>query len=97
VIAVYGKGASVNPHLFDLSAAFSKLGKRVAQVGCDPKHTGTFTLQEMSAHGEFESSKTWTSPQQELRLKDFVFEGLQRRDVALEIRVSPGGTGCGAM
>ena len=28
----------------DLSAAFSKLGKRVLQIGCDPKHDSTFTL-----------------------------------------------------
>jgi Nitrogenase subunit NifH (ATPase) len=27
-----------------LSVAFSKLGKRVLQIGCDPKHDSTFTL-----------------------------------------------------
>ena len=28
----------------DRSVAFSKLGKRVLQIGCDPKHDSTFTL-----------------------------------------------------
>ena len=28
----------------NLSVAFSKLGKRVLQIGCDPKHDSTFTL-----------------------------------------------------
>ena len=27
-----------------VSAAFSLLGKRVLQIGCDPKHDSTFTL-----------------------------------------------------
>ena len=28
----------------NLSVAFNKLGKRVLQIGCDPKHDSTFTL-----------------------------------------------------
>ena len=37
VIAVYGKGGiGKSTTSSNLSAAFSKLGKRVLQIGCDP-------------------------------------------------------------
>ena len=42
VIAVYGKGGiGKSTTSSNLSAAFSKLGKRVLQIGCDPKHDST--------------------------------------------------------
>ena len=45
VIAVYGKGGiGKSTTSSNLSAAFSRLGKRVLQIGCDPKHDSTFTL-----------------------------------------------------
>jgi Nitrogenase subunit NifH (ATPase) len=45
VIAVYGKGGiGKSTTSSNLSAAFSKLGKRVLQIGCDPQHDSTFTL-----------------------------------------------------
>ena len=45
VFSVYGKGGigkSTTPS--NPSAAFSMMGKRVLQIGCDPKHDSTFTL-----------------------------------------------------
>ena len=45
VFAVYGKGGiGKSTTSSNLSAAFSKLGKNVLQIGCDPKHDSTFTL-----------------------------------------------------
>jgi hypothetical protein len=45
VFAVYGKGGiGKSTTSSNLSVAFSKLGKRVVQIGCDPKHDSTFTL-----------------------------------------------------
>ena len=39
VFAVYGKGGiGKSTTSSNLSVAFSKLGKRVLQIGCDPKH-----------------------------------------------------------
>ncbi|MGD8957190.1 MAG: AAA family ATPase, partial [Chromatiaceae bacterium] len=39
VFAIYGKGGiGKSTTSSNLSAAFSKLGKRVIQIGCDPKH-----------------------------------------------------------
>ena len=45
IFAVYGKGGiGKSTTSSNLSVAFSKLGKRVLQIGCDPKHDSTFTL-----------------------------------------------------
>ena len=45
VFSIYGKGGIGKSTVSsNLSAAFSKLGKRVLQIGCDPKHDSTFTL-----------------------------------------------------
>ena len=45
VFAIYGKGGiGKSTTSSNLSVAFSKLGKRVLQIGCDPKHDSTFTL-----------------------------------------------------
>ena len=45
VFSVYGKGGiGKSTTSSNLSAAFSVLGKRVLQIGCDPKHDSTFTL-----------------------------------------------------
>ena len=45
IFAVYGKGGiGKSTTSSNLSVAFSMLGKRVLQIGCDPKHDSTFTL-----------------------------------------------------
>ena len=45
VFALYGKGGiGKSTTASNLSVAFSMLGKRVLQIGCDPKHDSTFTL-----------------------------------------------------
>ena len=45
VFAVYGKGGiGKSTTSSNLSVAFAKLGRRVLQIGCDPKHDSTFTL-----------------------------------------------------
>ena len=42
VFAVYGKGGiGKSTTSSNLSAAFSHLGKRVLQIGCDPNHATT--------------------------------------------------------
>src|SRR6476620_8260946 len=45
IFASYGKrGIGKSTTSSNLSAAFSHLGKRVLQIGCDPKHDRPFTL-----------------------------------------------------
>ncbi|MEE1299072.1 MAG: AAA family ATPase, partial [Acutalibacteraceae bacterium] len=44
-IAVYGKGGiGKSTMTSNLSAAFAHLGKKVIQIGCDPKADSTFNL-----------------------------------------------------
>ena len=45
VFSVYGKGGlGKSTTSSNLSAAFSMMGKRVLQIGCDPKHDSTFMV-----------------------------------------------------
>ena len=76
VIAVYGKGGiGKSTTSSNLSAAFSKLGKKVLQIGCDPKHDSTFTLThkmvptviDILEEVDFHSEVLWPN--------DFMFEG----------------------
>ena len=44
-LAVYGKGGiGKSTTSCNISVALAKRGKRVLQIGCDPKHDSTFTL-----------------------------------------------------
>ena len=44
-IAIYGKGGiGKSTVTSNLAAAFAYLGKRVVQIGCDPKADSTFNL-----------------------------------------------------
>ena len=44
-IAVYGKGGiGKSTTSCNISIALARRGKRVLQIGCDPKHDSTFTL-----------------------------------------------------
>ena len=44
-LAVYGKGGiGKSTASCNISIALAKRGKKVLQIGCDPKHDSTFTL-----------------------------------------------------
>ena len=44
-LAVYGKGGiGKSTTSCNISVALSRRGKKVLQIGCDPKHDSTFTL-----------------------------------------------------
>ena len=61
VFSVYGKGGiGKSTTSSNLSVAFSKLGKRVLQIGCDPKHgcSGAPPVTPSPASG-FCSSSAW--------------------------------------
>ena len=59
----------------NLSAAFSKLGKRVLQIGCDPKHDSTFTLTKKMLPTVIDVLESVDFHAEELRVEDFVFPG----------------------
>src|SRR6201989_1836768 len=67
VFAIYGKGGiGKSTTSSNLSVAFSKLGKRVLQIGCDPKHDSTFTLTKKLMPTEIDVLERGNFPTEEL-------------------------------
>ncbi|MGF7162912.1 light-independent protochlorophyllide reductase subunit L [Rhodoligotrophos appendicifer] len=95
VFAVYGKGGiGKSTTSSNLSVAFSKLGKRVLQIGCDPKHDSTFTLTKSLIPTVIDILEGVDFHTEELRAEDFVFEGYNGVR-CVEAGGPPAGTGCG--
>jgi light-independent protochlorophyllide reductase subunit L len=95
VFAVYGKGGiGKSTTSSNLSVAFSKLGKRVLQIGCDPKHDSTFTLTKRLAPTVIDALEAVQFHAEELRVEDFVTEGYNGV-MCVEAGGPPAGTGCG--
>ena len=95
VFAVYGKGGiGKSTTSSNLSVAFSKLGKRVLQIGCDPKHDSTFTLTKKLIPTVIDILETVDFHAEELKPDDFVFEGYNGV-MCVEAGGPPAGTGCG--
>ncbi len=95
VFAVYGKGGiGKSTTSSNLSVAFSKLGKRVLQIGCDPKHDSTFTLTKRLIPTVIDILGEVNFHSEELRSDDFVFEGYNGV-MCVEAGGPPAGTGCG--
>jgi light-independent protochlorophyllide reductase subunit L len=95
VFAVYGKGGiGKSTTSSNLSAAFSKLGKRVLQIGCDPKHDSTFTLTKRLAPTVIDVLESVDFHTEELRPEDYVFPGYNGV-MCVEAGGPPAGTGCG--
>jgi light-independent protochlorophyllide reductase subunit L len=95
VFAVYGKGGiGKSTTSSNLSVAFSKLGKRVLQIGCDPKHDSTFTLTKRLAPTVIDALEAVQFHVEELRPEDYVVEGYNGV-MCVEAGGPPAGTGCG--
>ncbi|MEQ1941872.1 ferredoxin:protochlorophyllide reductase (ATP-dependent) iron-sulfur ATP-binding protein [Mesorhizobium sp. VNQ89] len=95
VFAIYGKGGiGKSTTSSNLSVAFSKLGKRVLQIGCDPKHDSTFTLTKSLIPTVIDILEKVDFHTEELRADDFVFEGYNGVK-CVEAGGPPAGTGCG--
>jgi light-independent protochlorophyllide reductase subunit L len=95
VFAIYGKGGiGKSTTSSNLSAAFSKMGKRVLQIGCDPKHDSTFTLTKKMLPTVIDALESVDFHPEELRVEDFVFPGYNGV-MCVEAGGPPAGTGCG--
>jgi light-independent protochlorophyllide reductase subunit L len=95
VFSIYGKGGiGKSTTSSNLSVAFSKLGKRVLQIGCDPKHDSTFTLTKSLVPTVIDALESVEFHPEELRTDDFVYEGYNGV-MCVEAGGPPAGTGCG--
>ncbi|QJE74262.1 ferredoxin:protochlorophyllide reductase (ATP-dependent) iron-sulfur ATP-binding protein [Aerophototrophica crusticola] len=95
VFSVYGKGGiGKSTTSSNLSVAFAKLGKRVLQIGCDPKHDSTFTLTKRLVPTVIDALEAVNFHSEELRVEDFVYEGYAGV-MCVEAGGPPAGTGCG--
>src|SRR6201990_1120691 len=95
VFSVYGKGGiGKSTASSNLSVAFSKLGKRVLQIGCDPKHDSTFTLTKRLVPPVIDILEQVNFHTEELRPDDFVYQGYNGV-MCVEAGGPPAGTGCG--
>jgi light-independent protochlorophyllide reductase subunit L len=95
VFAVYGKGGiGKSTTSSNLSVAFSKLGHRVLQIGCDPKHDSTFTLTKRLAPTVIDALEAVKFHVEELRVEDYMVEGYNGV-MCVEAGGPPAGTGCG--
>jgi light-independent protochlorophyllide reductase subunit L len=95
VFAVYGKGGiGKSTTSSNLSVGFSKLGKRVLQIGCDPKHDSTFTLTKQLVPTVIDILETVDFHSEELRPEDYVYPGYNGV-MCVEAGGPPAGTGCG--
>jgi light-independent protochlorophyllide reductase subunit L len=95
VFAVYGKGGiGKSTTSSNLSVAFSKIGKKVLQIGCDPKHDSTFTLTKRLIPTVIVVLESVQFHAEELRAEDFVFVGYNGV-MCVEAGGPPAGTGCG--
>ncbi|TVP79514.1 MAG: ferredoxin:protochlorophyllide reductase (ATP-dependent) iron-sulfur ATP-binding protein [Gemmatimonadales bacterium] len=95
VLAVYGKGGiGKSTTSSNLSAALAGMGKRVLQVGCDPKHDSTFTLTRRMVPTVIDTLAEVDFHAEELRPEDFVYEGFGGV-MCVETGGPPAGTGCG--
>ena len=95
VFAVYGKGGiGKSTTSSNLSVAFSRLGKRVLQIGCDPQHDTTFTLTKRLQPTVIDALEAVDFHSEELRPEDYVVEGYGGVR-CVEAGGPPAGTGCG--
>jgi light-independent protochlorophyllide reductase subunit L len=95
VFAIYGKGGiGKSTTSSNLSVAFSKLGKRVIQIGCDPKHDSTFTLTKSLIPTVIDVLESVEFHSEELSPEDYMYEGYNGV-MCVEAGGPPAGTGCG--
>ena len=94
-ISVYGKGGIGKSTLScHLAIAFAKRGKRVLQIGCDPKHDSTFTLTGFLIPTIIDTLQEMDYHYEDIWPEDVIYSGYGGV-ACVEAGGPPAGAGCG--
>nr|AYC64206.1 Protochlorophyllide reductase iron protein subunit [Pseudobryopsis hainanensis] len=94
-LSVYGKGGIGKSTLScNLSIALSRRGKKVLQIGCDPKHDSTFTLTGFLIPTIIDTLQDKDYHYEDVWAEDVIYQGYAGVD-CVEAGGPPAGAGCG--
>lgn len=94
-LAVYGKGGiGKSTTSCNISVALSSRGKKVLQIGCDPKHDSTFTLTGFLIPTIIDTLQSKDYHYEDVWPEDVIYRGYGDVD-CVEAGGPPAGAGCG--
>jgi light-independent protochlorophyllide reductase subunit L len=94
-LAVYGKGGiGKSTTSCNISIGFARRGKKVLQIGCDPKHDSTFTLTGFLIPTIIDTLQSKDYHYEDVWPEDVVYQGYGGVD-CVEAGGPPAGAGCG--
>ena len=94
-VAVYGKGGiGKSTTSCNISIALARRGKRVLQIGCDPKHDSTFTLTGFLIPTIIDTLQSKDYHYEDVWPEDVIYRGYGGVD-RVEAGGPPAGAGCG--
>ena len=94
-LAVYGKGGiGKSTTCCNISVALSLRGKKVLQIGCDPKHDSTFTLTGFLIPTIIDTLQSKDYHYEDVWPEDVIYKGYGNVD-CVEAGGPPAGAGCG--
>lgn len=94
-LAVYGKGGiGKSTTSCNISIALARRGKRVLQIGCDPKHDSTFTLTGFLIPTIIDTLQSKDYHYEDVWPEDVIYQGYGNVD-CVEAGGPPAGAGCG--
>ena len=94
-LAVYGKGGiGKSTTSCNMSIALARRGKKVLQIGCDPKHDSTFTLTGFLIPTIVDTLQSKDYHYEDVWPEDVIYQGYGGVD-CVEAGGPPAGAGCG--
>jgi light-independent protochlorophyllide reductase subunit L len=94
-LAVYGKGGiGKSTASCNISIALARRGKKVLQIGCDPKHDSTFTLTGFLIPTIIDTLQSKDYHYEDVWPEDVIYQGYGNVD-CVEAGGPPAGAGCG--
>lgn len=94
-LAVYGKGGiGKSTTSCNISIALARRGKKVLQIGCDPKHDSTFTLTGFLIPTIIDTLQAKDYHYEDVWPEDVIYQGYSEVD-CVEAGGPPAGAGCG--